>query len=203
MFGVSWKSGPDQPIGRLPVAFSTASIEARMYCAFLVLGHADVDDLAARQTVRDELGVALLALLDQERVVVGDGLIESQGGLDAVLVQHGENAEDPDPVAVLVVAVAADIGKVAGWLPVHRPSGPPIGLTGSGVPGRHLPVPVLKVDNDGEGDAGVVRPSEDGARDNRRPGIKVLVHTVGSRLRAWLTPSSWYQMIRRWMSGQL
>jgi len=29
---VSWKSGPDQPTGRVPVARSTASIEARMYC---------------------------------------------------------------------------------------------------------------------------------------------------------------------------
>src|SRR4029077_4968401 len=27
----SWKSGPDQPIGRLPVARSTAAIEARIY----------------------------------------------------------------------------------------------------------------------------------------------------------------------------
>jgi hypothetical protein len=32
VFSVSWKSGPDQPIGRWPVAFSTASIESRMYC---------------------------------------------------------------------------------------------------------------------------------------------------------------------------
>jgi hypothetical protein len=29
--------------------------------------------------MRDELGVALVALLDQERVVVGDGLIERPG----------------------------------------------------------------------------------------------------------------------------
>src|ERR1700730_19261432 len=29
----------------------------------LIFGHADVDDLAARQTVRNELGVTLLALL--------------------------------------------------------------------------------------------------------------------------------------------
>ena len=75
------------------------------------------------------------ALLDQERVVVGDGLIEREGWRDAVFVQHGEDAEDPDPVAVFVVAVAADIGKRAGWLPVHSPSGPPIGLTGKGVLG--------------------------------------------------------------------
>ena len=27
VLSVSWKSGPDQPIGRLPVAFSTASID--------------------------------------------------------------------------------------------------------------------------------------------------------------------------------
>ena len=93
-----------------------------------------MDDAPARQTVRDELGVALQALIDQERVVVGDGLVERQGRLDAVLVQHGEDAKDPDAVAVLVVAVAADVGKLPAGLPLHRPSGPPIGLTGSGVP---------------------------------------------------------------------
>jgi hypothetical protein len=62
--------------------------------------------------VCNELGATLLALLDQEGVVVGDGLIESKGWLDAVLVQHGENAEDTDTVAILVVPVAADVGKV-------------------------------------------------------------------------------------------
>src|SRR5262245_64283105 len=43
---------------------------------FLVLGHADVDDASAREAMRDELRVALLTLFDQERVVVGDGLVE-------------------------------------------------------------------------------------------------------------------------------
>src|SRR5262249_22486193 len=42
--------------------------------ALLVLRHADVDNVPARETVRDELGVALQALLDEEWVVVGDGL---------------------------------------------------------------------------------------------------------------------------------
>ena len=65
--------------------------------------------------------------------MVGDRLIERQGRLDAVLVQHGENAENPDAVAVLVVAVAADVGKrrlVAG----PQALGTAHGLTGSGVP---------------------------------------------------------------------
>jgi uncharacterized protein (TIGR02246 family) len=31
VFGGSWISGPDQPMGRLPVAFGTAAIEVRMY----------------------------------------------------------------------------------------------------------------------------------------------------------------------------
>ena len=188
MFGVSWKSGPDQPIGRLPVAFSTASIEARMYSPLLVLRHADMDDLPARQPVRDELGVALQALLDQERIVVGDGLIERQGRFDAVLVQHGEDAEDPDPVAIFVVAVAADVGElrlVAGPQPLgtaHR-------AHRQRRTGRHLPVPVLQVDDDRKGDAGIVRPAESGARDNRGPGIKILIHAVGSFCGHGSTPS--------------
>ena len=94
----------------------------------LIFRHANVDDLAARETVRDELGVTLLALLDQERIVVGDGLIESQGWLDAVLVQRREYAEDPDTVAILVVAVAADVGKaVVRRVSGPQPSGPPWG----------------------------------------------------------------------------
>ena len=32
VFGVSWKSGPDQPTGRVPVACSTAAIASRIYC---------------------------------------------------------------------------------------------------------------------------------------------------------------------------
>src|SRR5690348_11015656 len=79
--------------------------------AFLVLRHANVDDLAAGNTMRDELGAALLALFDQERIMIGDGLIESQRGLDAVLVQRGQNSEDPNPIAIFVVAVATNIWK--------------------------------------------------------------------------------------------
>ena len=143
-----------------------------------------MDDLAARQTVRNELGVTLLALLDQEGVVVGDGLIESQGWLDAVPVQHRENAEDTDTVAILVVAVAADVGKVV----VRRISGPQALGPAHGTHwkwriGRHLPVPVLEVDNDGKGDTSVVRPSEDGTRDNGGPWIKILIHPVASARR--------------------
>ena len=36
-FGVSWISGPDQPIGRLPVAFGTAVIEIRMYWRCIIV----------------------------------------------------------------------------------------------------------------------------------------------------------------------
>jgi hypothetical protein len=83
----------------------------------LILGHTDVNNLAARETVRDELGLTPLALLDQKRIVVGDGLIERQGRRDAVLVQHRENAKDPNTVAVLVIAVTADVGKaVVRWV---------------------------------------------------------------------------------------
>ena len=133
MFGVSWKSGP----GPTDRAFAGRLLDRLDRGAdvlpLLIFGHADMDDLPARQAMRDELGVALLALLDQERIVVGDRLIERQRGLDAVLVQHGEDAEDPDAIAILVVAVAADIGKgrlVAG----PQALGAAHGLTGSGVP---------------------------------------------------------------------
>src|ERR1700730_14706590 len=163
----------------------------------LVLRHADMDDAAARETVRDELGVAILALFDQERIVVGDGLVERQGGLDAVFVQYGEDAEDPDTIAVLVVAVAADVGKV------RLVSGPnALGASQRGHRQRrirwHLPVPVLEVDDNGKGDAGVVRPPENRARNDRRPGIELLVHAIGAlcghrslRLPRWLPPSDW------------
>ena len=116
--------------------------------------------------------------------MVGDGLIESQGWLDAVPVQHRENAEDTNTVAILVVAVAADVGKVV----VRRISGPQALGPAHGTHwkwrvGRHLPVPVLEVDNDGKGDTSVVRPSEDGTRDNGGPWIKILIHPVASARR--------------------
>jgi len=157
----------------------------------LIFGHADVDDAPARETVPDELGVALLALLDQERVVVGDGLVERQGGLDAVLVQRGEDAEDPDAIAVLVVAVAADIGKAV----VRRVSAPQsLGAAQRAHRqrriGRHLPVPMLEVDDDGKGNAGIARPPDNGARDNGGPGIKVLIHAIASFRGHRSTPSA-------------
>jgi len=150
--------------------------------AFILLRHANVDDLAAGKAMRDELGAALLPLVDQERVVIGDGLIESQSGLDAVFVQRGQDPEDSNSVPILVVAVATDIWK--GWLI----AGPQTlraahGAHGQRCTGRNLPVPVLKVYDDGEGDAGVVRPFEGMARNDRRPRINVLVHTVASRCR--------------------
>jgi len=72
-----------------------------------------MDDAPARETVCDELGVALSALVDEDRIVFGDGLVERQGGLDAVLVELGRDAKDPDTVAVFLVAVPADVRKAA------------------------------------------------------------------------------------------
>ncbi len=153
----------------------------------LLFRHADMDHAPARETVRDELGIALLALLDQERVMIGYGLVEREGGLDAVFVEHGENAKDPDPVAVFVVAVAADVGKVR-LVAAPQALGAAQRAHRQRRAGRHLPVPMFEVDDDGEGDAGVLRPPENGARNDRGPGIKVVVHAVGSICRHRATP---------------
>ena len=195
MFGVSWKSGPDQPTGRVPVACVDRRDRVADILPLLVLGHADVDDAPAREAVRDELRVAPLTLLDQERVVVGDGLVERQGRRDAVLVQDGEDAKDADAIAVLVVAVAADIGKIR-LVPAPQPLGAPQRADRQRRIGRHLPVPVLEVDDDGEGDAGVVRPSENRARDNRGPRIQILVHAIGSFCRHSSAALPWRVMIK-------
>ena len=72
--------------------------------------------------MRDELRAAPLPLLDQDRVVVGDGLVERQGRRNAVLVQDGEEAKEADAIAVLVVTVAADIGK-SRLIPAPQPLG--------------------------------------------------------------------------------
>src|SRR6516165_5659036 len=164
---------------------------------FLVLGHTDMDDAPPREAVRDELGAALLAFLDQEWVVVGNGLVERQGRGDAVFVEHCEDAKDPDPIAVLVVAVAADVRKVrlvSGPYPLrathwaHRQRGA----------FRHLPIPMLEVDDDDERDAGALGPSENWARNDRRPRIELLVHPIGAlcghrslRLLRRFAPSDW------------
>ena len=177
--GVSWKSGPDQPTGRCAGGLFDRRDRVADILPLLILGHADVDDAPAREAVRDELRVAPLTLLDQERVVVGDGLVERQGRFDAVFVQDGEDTKDADAIAVLVVAVAPDIGK-SRLVPAPQPLGAAQRADRQRRMGRHLPVPVLEVHDDGEGDAGVVRPSEHRARDNRGPRIHILVHTIGS-----------------------
>ncbi len=111
--------------------------------------------------------------------MVGDSLVERQGRCDAILVQDVEDAKDTDTIAVLVVAVAADIGKI--WLvAAPQPLGAAQRADRQRRMGRHLPVPMLEVDDDGEGDAGVVWPSENRARDNRGPRIKILIHAIGS-----------------------
>ena len=112
----------------------------------LDLGHADMDDTPPRDAMPDELGIALQALIDQVWVVVSNGFAGRQGRLDDVLVQRGKDAKNPDAVAVLVVALV--MSAKLGCLPVHIPSGPPIGLTASGVPSGPLPVPMLEVDDE-------------------------------------------------------
>ena len=109
-FGVSWKSGPDQPIGRSPVAFSTAAIEARMYW------RSSSSDMPMwmiwlRVMLCEMNCVALLALVDLDGVVIGDDLIESPCARDAILVQRSQNSTDPSPIAIFMVAVAAEIRK--------------------------------------------------------------------------------------------
>src|SRR6516164_6461080 len=116
--------------------------------AFILLRHANVDDLAAGNAMRDELGVAFLALFDQERVVIGDDLIESQGRLDAVLIQRGQYSENPNSIAIFVVAVATDIrkGRLVATPQAFRPAH---GAHGQWRARGNLPVPVLKVYDDG------------------------------------------------------
>src|SRR5262249_56679656 len=115
----------------------------------------------------------------------------------AVCAEQGEEAKDPDRFAVRVVAVAADVGKarlVTGPYPLraahwaHRQRGA----------FRHLPIPMLEVDDDDERDAGAVGPSESRARNDRRPRIELLVHAIGAlcghrslQLRRRLAPSHW------------
>jgi hypothetical protein len=45
---------------------------------------------------------------------------------------------------------------------------------------RHLPIPMLQVDDERERHPGIIRPTENGASDDRRPRIEVLIHTVGA-----------------------
>ena len=161
----------------------------------LVLGHAAVEEAPAREAVRDERRVAPLPLLDQDRVVVSAGPVERQGRRDAVLVQDGKEAKEADAIAVLVVAVAADIGKRR-LVPAPQPLGAAQRADRPRRLGWHLPVPVLEVDEDGEGDAGVVRPSEHRARDNRGPRRHLLVHARGSLCRHSSTALPWRVMIK-------
>jgi hypothetical protein len=94
-------------------------------------------------------------------------------------VEHGEDAKNPDPVAVFVVAPAADIGELR-LVAAPQPLGTAQRTYRQRRPRRHLPIPMLAVDDGREHDAGIVRPPQDRAADDRRPGIEVLVHAVGA-----------------------
>ena len=64
----------------------------------------------------DEFGLPLLRLLDQDGLVLGHGLIHRDHRLEPVSVEHFEHAEDAHPIAVLVIAVAADVREPADFL---------------------------------------------------------------------------------------
>ena len=187
VFGVSWKSGRTSRSGacRRPVRPPRSR---RGYTPAPVLGHADLNDAPARETVRDELGAALPALVDQERVVVGDRLVERQGWLDAVFVEHGEDAENPDPVAVFVVAVAADVGELR-LVTAPQPLGASRRAHRERRSRRHLPVPMFEIDDDRQCDPGVVWPAQHRTTDDWRPGIEILIHAEGAFCRHSAAPS--------------
>src|ERR1700712_692550 len=116
----------------------------------------------------DEFRVAPLTLLNEERVVVGNGLVERQGRLDAILVEHGEDPKNPDAVTILVVAIAADVGKGL-LVPGPQALGAAHRAHWQRRIGGRFPIPVFEVDDHGEGDARVVRPYENGTGDNGGP----------------------------------
>ena len=93
--------------------------------------------------------------LDQDRIVLRHRLIHRHRRCDAVLVEHIEHPEDAHAIPVLVIAVPADIGEPAATEPQA------VALA-HWVCGRHLPFPVLQVDDDGKSDASVVGPGENG-----------------------------------------
>ncbi len=124
-----------------------------------------MDDLSARQPVRDELGAAFQPFLDQDRIVVGDGLVERQGRRDSVLVQHAKYPEYADAVAIFVVAISTDVwpGRLVtspqAFRTAHR-------AHRQGRTWWYFPIPMLQIDDYRQRDASAAGPTQHWTGDN-------------------------------------
>src|SRR5437870_12701166 len=106
----------------------------------------------------------------QERIVLGGKSIHGNGGLDAILVQHLQDAEDADAVPILPMRPGRDVGK--GALTIAT------GAAGYLVTiGGTAPFHVFEGNDDAESHSSVLRPSEHRAAGIQgRPVIMLVVH---------------------------
>ena len=138
----------------------------------LLLRHPAGDHAVDGDAVRDDLAAAAQAMAHQERIVLGGEGIHGDRRLDAVPVQHIQDAEDADAVAILAMRPGGDVGEGARAIAA--------GEVGQLVAaGRAAPFHVLEGDDDAQGHAGVPRPSERRAAGIQgRPVIMVVVHAI-------------------------
>ena len=71
--------------------------------ALLLFGHLAGDETGGGLAVANEFPAAVLALLDEEGVVGGDGGVHGDCGRDAEPIEQVHDAEDSDAVAVLAL----------------------------------------------------------------------------------------------------
>src|SRR5262249_42991217 len=136
----------------------------------LLLRHAAGDHAVDGDTVPNNLITTAQAMAHQERIVLGSEGIHGNGGLDAVLVQDLQDAEDAHAVTILRMRPGRDVREGARAITTSE-----VGYLV--VTGGAAPLHVLKSDDNAQGHVGVSRPPEHRAVGiQRRPVIMVVVH---------------------------
>ena len=121
----------------------------------------------------DDLATTFLAVAHQVRVVLRRHLVHGNRGLQAILLQSVQDAEDAHPVPVIAVAVGVEPGEGT-WPDASRQVGQGKAAL------RRVPVEVVQVHNGANGHPGVVRPAQRRAIDDGRPVIVLVVHPESS-----------------------
>jgi hypothetical protein len=130
------------------------------------------------------LAAALQAVADQIGIVFGCKRIHSHGRRDTILLQHIQDAENADTMAVLPVRQEGVI-RIGPWRHTTCQDGAKAIRGGQ-------PLRVLQVDHDTQRQARLLRPAQHATRGDRRPVVVRMIHAETTF--CWhcrVSPSSW------------
>ena len=124
--------------------------------------------MAHVQAVGDQFPIPRIYLLHQIGVAFGQGGIDGDGRLDTQLVQHLEDAEHANAVAVVALGI----------IPIIRIG--PRHPRRNGDRRFHIQREPLQLGHHPQGHAGAVGPGDGGAFVQLRPGVAVMIHAMAA-----------------------